>query len=993
MTNKQTENEATFLSWLSSQVSPSQMSELFSAYNEIEKQAKKTKIVHTSIYESLDIASISRIRAGVERSKIFRFTHKRQWNRILSALGYLQKFASIKPAEDGFKSTAPSEIKQGTSETVGIIQEAEATVTTQKKTEEKPSFELRIEATVQRPEMATTDNVVNFDSIGSLAFTKPVSISYFEDVRPESSWKALYVDACALLFDDYPDIFKRLRSENVFGSGKKWLTDAEHIDSLAVPKKVADGFYVETNRNATDLIKNLKWLLDMCSVDYENMVIIYTQGTDAPAEQKDLQAAQTVNQKARQYIRPDKEAFYRWMLEEKHKAEKTCKGYVSAIRTAEKFAQERDLASYKLFTDNPDEAKATAEALFANPEFARFNTDRHNQFSAAISMLLAFYSDKQEELNTESPFSGLQCAEVESDQSASDSEIDAFLAGDEFEPLRNVLSARHITTVDELRSLKLWPFMNRHNIYSIGMRQSILSKVNALLYPVAEIDEAQAYVLHVGDSCYKGVSPAEAFSQYCNDMLSRYPLQIRLLIGMRTQNGAIPIHKDGEGTQALKLTNLSAFIRADLSVEDVISYTNWIRNRCGEDPLVITVSKPEHEEATIEQVKSDDAGIAKTMFKPEETSKESSQQRINACVQQIEQIVLAADMLGITYDDAKEAMNTTMVATKHAVADSEHVVEVKGRLIHEDAFVDWEDGANQLEAIIDKLMQKNSGYISAAQLYEYAKVEMNMFLTDNDVNDERSVYDIAAHLFDKKSYHNKHYVFSGKLHISRPDHPVTSNLDIFRNYATDQGGVFSFDSLVEYLQGIGVATGNLRAQMRMPDEPFFFYYESGVLMGADSMHIDKAWKATVKQELAALFSDVGSYIILRSIPQSWLERLPALPGHRSWTPLLVQSVLRCYSKELGAKTIQALSGQSFDTVHTMLVANDSPVQSFGDVVISYLIDNDIKRRTFDAEELRLLLVEGKMIHGNELVGNMPKVLGNDERFAWNASGDHVTVEV
>ena len=240
MANKQTENEATFLSWLSSRVSPSQMSELSLAFNEIEKQAKKTKIVHTSIYESLDIASISRIRAGVERSKIFRFTHKRQWNRILSALGYLQKFASKKPAEDEVKSTAPSEIKQGTSEIVGIIQEAEATVTPQEKTEEKPSFESRIEATVQRPKMATTDNVVNFDSIGSLAFTKPVSISYFEDVRPESSWKALYVDACALLFDDYPDIFRRLRSENVFGSGKKWLADAEHIDSLAVPKKVAD---------------------------------------------------------------------------------------------------------------------------------------------------------------------------------------------------------------------------------------------------------------------------------------------------------------------------------------------------------------------------------------------------------------------------------------------------------------------------------------------------------------------------------------------------------------------------------------------------------------------------------------------------------------------------------------------------------------------------------------------------------------------------------
>ena len=111
-------------------------------------------------------------------------------------------------------------------------------------------------------------------------------------------------------------------------------------------------------------------------------------------------------------------------------------------------------------------------------------------------------------------------------------------------------------------------------------------------------------------------------------------------------------------------------------------------------------------------------------------------------------------------------------------------------------------------------------------------MEMNMFITDNDINDERSVFDIAAHLFEKKRYHNKQYIFSGKMHISKPDHPVTSNLDIFRKFAADQGGVFSFDSLIEYLHRIGVGTGNLRMQMRIPDEPIFFYYESGVLMCA-----------------------------------------------------------------------------------------------------------------------------------------------------------------
>lgn len=134
-------------------------------------------------------------------------------------------------------------------------------------------------------------------------------------------------------------------------------------------------------------------------------------------------------------------------------------------------------------------------------------------------------------------------------------------------------------------------------------------------------------------------------------------------------------------------------------------------------------------------------------------------------------------------------------------------------------------------------------------------------------------------------------------------------------------------------------------------------------------------------------------MILRYIPSIWFDRLPAISGNRPWTPLLLQSVLRFYNKELGARTIQALDGQSLETLHTMLVASDSPIQNFGDVVISYLLEQNIERRKFEAEELRLLLVDGGILHGNELIWNMPKALKQDGRFAWDASGNNVTVKI
>lgn len=334
-----------------------------------------------------------------------------------------------------------------------------------------------------------------------------------------------------------------------------------------------------------------------------------------------------------------------------------------------------------------------------------------------------------------------------------------------------------------------------------------------------------------------------------------------------------------------------------------------------------------------------------------------------------------------------------MVLTKQLVAQSTKIVDIKGVLIHEEAFIDWEDGADALESIIDKLMQKNNGYISSTQLFDYARIEMNMFLNDNDMREERAVFDMAQHLFEKVHYHEKVFAFRGKMHISRADAGIGSNLDVYRKYAADQGGVFSFNGLIEYLETIGVSTGNLRNQMRMWTDPIFFFYDYDIIATAEALRIDEDWKMSIKKSLNVLFEDAGDHMILRNIPAIWFDRLPAIAGNRPWTPLLLQSVLRFYNKELGARTIQALDGQSLETLHTMLVAENSPIQNFGDVVISYLLEQNIERRKFEAEELRLLLADGGILHGNELIWNMPKVLKQDGRFAWDASGNNVTVKI
>lgn len=378
---------------------------------------------------------------------------------------------------------------------------------------------------------------------------------------------------------------------------------------------------------------------------------------------------------------------------------------------------------------------------------------------------------------------------------------------------------------------------------------------------------------------------------------------------------------------------------------------------------------------------------ALTSSTPTETKDISSTQNE---VTEIENVVLQADMEGISYDDLQDRTGKTKSKIQQLVFCAKKIVEIKGTLYHEDALIDWNDGIVQLDTIIEKMMKKNNGYISAAQLYEYARTEMYMFLNDNGIDDERAVYEIAQHLFEKNAYNGKHYTFTGKLHISRSA-SVTSKFDVICKYAEDQGGVFRFSDLEAYLTSVGIRHGNLRGQMRIYTDPTFLYYDEDVLIYTKNMSINEEWKSRIKMALEKLFVDVGDHIILRDIQPLWFEQLPKLSQGLHWTPMLLQNILRYYGKELGAHTIIAMDSQSIETLHAMLVRNDSPIQNFGDVIISLLLENENAKRTFTAEELRLLLAALNVIQGRELIGNMPKALEGDERFAWDADSNIVTI--
>lgn len=563
--------------------------------------------------------------------------------------------------------------------------------------------------------------------------------------------------------------------------------------------------------------------------------------------------------------------------------------------------------------------------------------------------------------------------------------------------LRQTLIREGILTLEQFQTVNPWVFMNRYALYTIGQRQNICTRITNRLKSKESKKDGQSgkCKLVIGSDSYSGETLADAFVSFCERMERKYPLKFRSLLDSSCPgDGTIALSRTSWKTDEIKMMNPSAFVRKDITPQQINAYVPWMLRAFGDTPCEVEIVEPEPKSKEIPEPPP------KQTLAPEDTSKNepstpAAQPAVSAeTISQAEALVLKAELNGMSIDELSQRLGTTKTAAKNVVAASNRLVTLCEKMYHEEAFMDWEEGANQLDQILEKLLIRNDGYASAAQLYDFARMDMQMFLNDNDMDNPRMVYDLAQHLFEKVRYHGKQFVFRSKAHISTKENAVSSNLDIMRGYAVSQGGFVQEEELVRYLQGAGVKTGNLRGQMQVYSKPIFLFYAPGQFLYAPSMEMDDHWFSAVRDALGELFEDMGDHMVLRDIQSWWYDRLPALPGGKPWTALLLQSVLFHFSEKLdGARTIGALNSQTGDTLHAMLVSGDSEIQTFADAVAAYLIDEEIPQRDFGAEELRQLLVSRGMIAGGELINNMPKVLSGDGRFAWDAAEKRVTIKI
>lgn len=233
--------------------------------------------------------------------------------------------------------------------------------------------------------------LVDFTEPNNLAYTRPLCFTYFEEEKVVNSWTDLYVSFFATIQEDYPHIFRAGMSFSR-NNGRIDLMQANDAEAMLAPKPVPGTSYVlETNLSASDIVGKIKSILDLCSVDFDNIVIKYRK-KDATPRSKQSEPIQ--NQDSLVVSAPAGnvtfDAFLAYLKRTLQMAERTAYNYAISIGVCETIAKEQGYTNWHLYSEDANAVLTTIGQLKNDAVFIEKNRSRHNQLSAALAKFVQF---------------------------------------------------------------------------------------------------------------------------------------------------------------------------------------------------------------------------------------------------------------------------------------------------------------------------------------------------------------------------------------------------------------------------------------------------------------------------------------------------------------------------------------------------------------------------------------------------------------------------
>ncbi|MEN6325743.1 MAG: hypothetical protein ABFD18_06015 [Syntrophomonas sp.] len=473
----------------------------------------------------------------------------------------------------------------------------------------------------------------------------------------------------------------------------------------------------------------------------------------------------------------------------------------------------------------------------------------------------------------------------------------------------------------------------------------------------------------------------------CEELFKRYPAQMTALIEKPVGRGERPLFGRNRKWYSKVLKN-GLCLDARHSATSVLNNARAVCKKCGIDPEELEVFV-EKEKSLMPNPKINEDPEHLSVITDDKNSNTSNSTKERA---DIERIIKECGLTGCSLQDIQQYFPLKKKTIVDIIVEDNNIIEIgKDKYIYRDIIVDLDEAGDSIKSILIEQFEQFDGYSSNRLLYDAVRIDLSLFLNDNDFDDIDVIYYLAKHLFSKENFGGENYVFYGNMHIwqHEPDYPKSVK-GLLIHYARMAQNSISLEECESFLKKLGLSATNVKQLMQITLEPTFLQYDEAKYLLAETLYIDEQWTNIIAKGIGKLFDD-NDYVIIRDIQKEWYEALPSLPFGLPWTRLLLQEILGYYP-EIGYRTISALAGQNTDTIHAAIVPKDSNISTFADFVSSFFLYEKIHSQRLAAEELRLLLRQHGVLEGNELYWTMHKAL-DDYRFAWDNENKTVFVNV
>lgn len=274
-----------------------------------------------------------------------------------------------------------------------FAQFADISVAGLKSTAEKKNYQPPVSA---QPYVIKT---VDFENPDNCTYYRPCSFILNERRYSVGSWRELYSKFLILLYTDntYSETIKGLNGKSLYGH-RIDFADRTLIHELHRPIRLSTDFFAEGNLSAIDIIKRIKCLMELCSIDDEHMIIEYNaqiQSSEAEEETANVQNYDsdiiTINSETSSALLITERSFEKWLTISGGIVETTAKGYIRSIHYIE------ELISSLLGINNPlfgsiDKkiTESLLNALIHRQEYIQDNIIKHHRSSAALAKYIQF---------------------------------------------------------------------------------------------------------------------------------------------------------------------------------------------------------------------------------------------------------------------------------------------------------------------------------------------------------------------------------------------------------------------------------------------------------------------------------------------------------------------------------------------------------------------------------------------------------------------------